>query len=257
MTIFKGKDETAAIEKAVKQLAATKDQLEIKVLQTAHHGFLGIGLRPAKIKVTLRKENHNLSKSVVDNDKPHEENVQPEKTTPEITMTPEEKLQKQMAENHQHNLAKVKTAMAGLTDYLIKIYQQLGITVEPRIQEVKVHHCEVNLETEHPGQVVGYHGRRINAIEQLGVAFLNYHGVREVELILNTGDYREKRRATLDKLMERSVTQVIATGQAVFLDPMPARERKYLHKLAEQHAEVRTYSHGREPFRSIVIAPQN
>lgn len=257
MTIFTGKDETVAIEKAVKQLAVTKEQLVIKVLQTAHHGFLGIGRRPAKVEVTLRRKNNDPSISVVNKDKQREENEQPKKTTPEIAVTPEEKLQKQMAENHQHNLAKVKDAMVGLTDYLIDIYQQLGITVKPQLQVVKVHHCEVSLETEHPGQVVGYHGRRINAIEQLGVAFLNYHGVREVELILNTGDYREKRRVTLDKLMERSVTQVIATGQAVFLDPMPARERKYLHKLAEQHAEVRTYSHGREPFRSIVIAPQN
>ena len=257
MTIFTGKDETVAIEKAVKQLAVTKDQLVIKVLQTAHHGFLGIGRRPAKVEVTLRRKNDDPSKSAVNSGKQREGNVQPEKTTPKKTMTPEEKLQKQMAENHQHNLAKVKDAMEGLTDYLIEIYHQLGITVKPQLQVVKVHHCEVSLETEQPGQVVGYHGRRINAIEQLGVAFLNYHGVREVELILNTGDYREKRRATLDKLMERSVTQVIATGQAVILDPMPARERKYLHKLAEQHAEVRTYSHGREPFRSIVIAPQN
>lgn len=257
MTIFTGKDETVAIEKAVKQLAVTKDQLVIKVLQTAHHGFLGIGRRPAKIEATLRRKNDDPSKSAVNSGKHREGNVQPEKTTPKKTMTPEEKLQKQMAENHQHNLAKVKDAMEGLTDYLIEIYHQLGITVKPQLQVVKVHHCEVSLETEQPGQVVGYHGRRINAIEQLGVAFLNYHGVREVELILNTGDYREKRRATLDKLMERSVTQVIATGQAVFLDSMPARERKYLHKLAEQHAEVRTYSHGREPFRSIVIAPQN
>ena len=100
MTIFTGKEETVAIEKAVKQLAVTKDQLVIKVLQTAHHGFLGIGRRPAKVEVTLRRKNDDPSKSVVNGGKQRKENVQPEKTTSEKTMTPAEKLQKQMVGNH-------------------------------------------------------------------------------------------------------------------------------------------------------------
>ena len=63
-------------------------------------------------------------------------------------------------------------------------------------------------------------------------------------------------KVALAKLAQRSVTEVIATQQAVFLAPMPARERKFLHQYLETEPQVKTYSHGREPYRSLVIAPK-
>lgn len=75
--------------------------------------------------------------------------------------------------------------------------------------------------------------------------------------MLNSGDYRQHREQALRKLMANSITKVIAYNQAVYLDPMPARERKLLHKLGEASGKVKTYSHGREPYRSVVIAPKD
>lgn len=263
MTIFIGSDEASALQKATDHFGVSQDQLQVQVLQTARRGFLGIGKRPAKINVTVKEHQASTpdKQPIPARDQQPaehpavEQDDQPAATQP--VLTPEERAQREMAENHQHNLEVMKAAAQGLQDYLQAIYQQLGIKVQPEIKAMRAHDCTINLVTEKTGQVVGYHGRRLNAVEQLGAAYLNYHGVKDVELVLDTGDYRAKRRATLDKIMERSVTQVIATNQAVFLDPMPARERKYLHKLAENNDQVRTYSHGREPFRSIVIAPQN
>lgn len=261
MTVFTGKDEAVLIQQAEKHFGVSQDHLVIKVIQTARRGFLGIGRRQAKLAITRQENEESTKRSAIKahDDEHREQEVQQEKPLVEkqSELTAVADLQQQMAANHQRNLVKLKDAMPGLQAYLVAIYQQLGVTVEPQIGEEKVHHCKIDLKAEHPGQVVGYHGRRLNAVEQLGVAYLNYHGIREIELVLDTGNYREKRQATLNKVMERSVTQVIATGQAVFLDPMPARERKYLHHLAEQHPQVRTYSHGRDPFRSVVIAPQN
>ena len=86
---------------------------------------------------------------------------------------------------------------------------------------------------------------------------MNYHGASKTIVILDTANYRQRRQKALHTLAERSVTEVVATGQAVFLDPMPARERKQIHKELENNRHVRTYSHGREPYRSVVIAPAN
>ncbi len=259
MTIFIGKDKETALQKATKYFAVGREQLQIKELQTARRGFLGIGKRPAKLEVTLKskqvqKKQKQAEKSVTNSPSPKpavvDQPVQQE-------LTAEEQAQQQMAENHQRNFNIMKKAVGGLQQYLNDIYQQLGIEIRPEIRIIRAHYCEVDLVAENTGQVVGYHGRRINAVEQLGAAYLNYHGIRDVDLMLDSDHYRDKRRTTLNKIMERSITQVIASNQAVFLDPMPARERKYLHKLAEKEHRVRTYSHGREPFRSIVIAPQN
>ena len=76
-------------------------------------------------------------------------------------------------------------------------------------------------------------------------------------VILDTANYRQRREESLRQLAERSVMEVVSTGQAVFLDPMPARERKQLHQELQENDHVKTYSHGREPYRSVVIAPKN
>lgn len=133
----------------------------------------------------------------------------------------------------------------------------LGVTAKPKIVKLRTHELVVDLQADNSGRVIGFHGRRINALEQLGTAFLSYHGVDDPGLILDTSNYRQKRQQSLEKLAARCVTEVIATGQAVFLDPMPARERKYLHHVLEDNPRVKTYSHGRDPYRSVVVAPKN
>lgn len=259
--IFTGKDETTARQAAVEHFGVGPDRLTVRVVQAARHGFLGLGRRPAKIEVAVKQVDQAAPKQHPASNQGAGTTVKQKKTetmaSQPMKLTPEEQAQEEMAKNHQRNLATMAEAAKGLQEYLVAIYRQLGIKVHAELTAVRAHECEINLVTEQAGQVVGYHGRRLNAVEQLGAAYLNYHGVHDVSLVLDTGDYRARRRESLEKIMERSITQVIATNQAVFLDPMPARERKYLHKLGEKSGQVRTYSHGREPFRSIVIAPKN
>jgi spoIIIJ-associated protein len=131
------------------------------------------------------------------------------------------------------------------------------VETTPQVKQVAAHEITVDIQSPASGRVIGHHGRRINAMEQLAAAFMDYHGAPKTAVVLDTSDYRQRRREALHELAERSVTEVVASGQAVFLDPMPARERKQLHRELEDNAHVRTYSHGREPYRSVVIAPRN
>lgn len=266
MTIYTGTSEEQAIQKAEAELKMPRQHLIIRVVQTARRGFFGIGKRLAKVDVTVNassvKQSTKQSGSSQANTSHHQQNQVRHKKNGKVQkqqpqLTPEEQAKRQLQVNHQHNMAAMKTASQALLKYLQAVYQQLGIQVQPHLQEVRAHYCQIDLTTKQAGQVIGYHGRRINAVEELGAAFLNYHGIRDVELMLDTSNYRAKRKEKLTQVMDQSITQVIASGQAVFLDPMPARERKYLHKLAEHHDRIKTYSHGREPFRSIVIAPRN
>lgn len=254
--IFSGKNEKEAIDQAVQKLNCDRQNLKIVVIQQARRGFFGIGKRPAKIKVEYQKKQvqkpiikNNTKKVIVPNNKSvSNSNHQ----APGMNFEQDEELA-----NHRKNMQKMHLASQKLITYLTNVYRVIGVTVSPKITHITARHCEINLVSTENGRVIGYHGRRINAMERLGAAFLNYHGINDVRLILDTGDYRKRRKETLTRIMDRSITQVIATNRAVFLDPMPARERKYLHQLGAKSGKVRTYSHGREPFRSIVIAPMN
>ena len=105
--------------------------------------------------------------------------------------------------------------------------------------------------------MIGKHGRRINAMEQLSNTFMDYHGVAKVSVELDTSNYRERRQEAVHNLAQKAAMEVVASRKAVFMDPMPARERKQIHQELEDNDHVKTYSHGREPYRSIVIAPND
>ena len=114
----------------------------------------------------------------------------------------------------------------------------------------------IDCQTDKEGLLIGKHGRTINALQQLCEFYLNNHGVNYVEVVLDTANYRERRRKILIDLATRSARDVEATGQPVHLDSMPAFERKQIHLALENFDDVLTYSVGNEPNREVVIGPR-
>lgn len=271
MKKFEGTTIDAALAAAATQLGIAKGELQYQVTQEPRHGFLGIGKRMAIIQVTVPKTTPQKEKSAQNShNRPRQVKKQPtrhekheparEKQAKRAQTKPldeKEKLAQEARANHVRNLHRMQAVSKGLVKYLTDALSALNIQGQVKIDQLRVHDLKLVVETKSPSRVVGYHGRRINALESLGATYLTYHGIKDAQLVLDTGDYRERRRQSLKNLMADSVTEVIATNRAVFLDPMPARERKLLHKLAEKSPAVKTYSHGKEPFRSVVIAPRN
>lgn len=268
MKTFEGKTVEEAITQAMKTLQMSRDQLTIQVLVRPKRGFLGIGKRLAKIGVQSKPKQR--SRAAVVKKEPavpskkrlsqQPTSAKEKKIVPQAAakkLTDKEAEAAEMERRHQANLNKMQTASQELIKYLTAVFKEFGIKVNPRVVNMRAHELTIDLHADKTSRVIGFHGRRLNAIEQLGTAFLTYQGVDDPGLVLDTANYREKRRQSLEKLASRCVTEVIATGQAVFLDPMPARERKYLHRVLENNPHVKTYSHGREPYRSVVVAAKN
>ncbi|KRL27828.1 RNA-binding protein [Limosilactobacillus frumenti DSM 13145] len=262
---FKGATVEEAVKAASQQLGTNEDHLTVTVIQQPRHGFLGIGRRAAVIEAKVKPTKESKPKvakvakkvkpaksKVANKVKSHHQPVQPNHKKADGEIDPAE-----MKRRHEENVNRVRESSQQLIQYLSDIFTELKVHVEPEIKEVRSHEVVIDLKSEQSGRIIGHHGRRINALEQLSNAFMNYHGASKTIVILDTANYRQRRQKALHTLAERSVTEVVATGQAVFLDPMPARERKQIHKELENNRHVRTYSHGREPYRSVVIAPAN
>lgn len=252
MTIFVGKTIEEAKKQAAAKLAPTAtEKLVIKVLQQPRHGFLGIGRRQAKIEATIQK-------AVGKQSQPKPAKAKTTKPSQQPTVTKDDQLDPaEIKRRHQANIKRSQVAGQQLLKYLTTVFKELGIDVTPEITDTQAHELKVDLKTAQSGRVIGRHGRRINAMEQLSNTFMDYHGAAKVRVVLDTANYRERRRKTVSQLAERAVTEVVASGKAVFMNPMPAVERKQIHQELENNPHVKTYSHGREPYRSIVIAPKN
>ncbi len=273
MSEYQGKTYQDAVLKAQQDLNKPQAELTITVVDPGRRGLFGLGARPVKIEAVVKKvvepATPTLSSSPeevapVQQEEPVEQTPQlieepvateqPEgnpEGAPDGQLSPAE-----IAARHEQNLHRMSAAATKLVDYLEQAYRALGVDVSATVQSSGAKDVTIELNAPTPGRVIGYHGRRINAFEVLSVAFLNYQGVKDAQVTLDSEGYRAKRVQTITRIGERAVTDVIASGQAVFLDPMPARERKLLHKQLEDNPNVKTYSQGREPFRSVVIAPK-
>lgn len=271
MTSFSAETLEEAKQAAAKHFSISQEMLKIQVVQKPRRGFFGIGKRPAIIEaVPLKKKktpNRPKTNRQTKRQKPTKNESHSVKKSPQAVKqrpvkpvqqkTPEELEQEQIAKNHERNVKRMRKAANGCCGYLEDILRELGVQGTAQVNNLRAHSLNIEIKTRQSSKVIGYHGRQINALEELGMAYLNYHGVHDPGLVLDTANYRERRKKAIAKLADRCVTEVIATGQAVFLDPMPARERKELHRLLENNPKVKTYSHGREPFRSVVVVPSN
>jgi spoIIIJ-associated protein len=81
------------------------------------------------------------------------------------------------------------------------------------------------------------------------------YGQERKEVTVDAAGYRERRRATLESLADRTAQQVRTSGVRVELDPMTAVERKVVHLKLQDVEGVATASEGTEPNRYVVVLP--
>ena len=111
-----------------------------------------------------------------------------------------------------------------------------------------------HINTDKPGLVIGKHGKIINSLETLAQILTHSHVRKRVAVEVNVGDYRERREQTLEKLAERTADQVTVEREDVTLSPLPARERKIIHRCLSKYSHIKTQSQGRDPHRYMVVS---
>jgi spoIIIJ-associated protein len=104
--------------------------------------------------------------------------------------------------------------------------------------------------------LIGRHGQTIDAVQYLLNAISHRaYGDERKEVVVDAAGYRERRRATLEALAERTAEQVRASGARVEREPMTAVERKVVHVKLKELGGVETASEGTEPNRYVVVLP--
>ena len=94
----------------------------------------------------------------------------------------------------------------------------------------------------------------MNALQVILNSIANRNCDVRVRVILDIGDYKQKREIALEELADKISKTVSRTGKQVTLEPMMAYERKIIHNRLQQSKYVKTYSIGEEPYRKVVIA---
>lgn len=112
---------------------------------------------------------------------------------------------------------------------------------------------QITIEVEDAGKVIGHRGECLSAIQYLANIIENAHNPSAKRVVVDAGDYKQKREEALRALAIRVAGKVEATGRPYRMDPMNAFERRIVHTELHNLSSVETHSEGVEPFRRIIV----
>ncbi len=247
MPIYENLTVAEAIQEGLQVLGITKDQAVIEVLDEGKKGFLGLGKKQARV---------SIEKRIVEEPAPVEEVPAKLLVEPDPVTTEDASSVMEAAASEPVLLTDLsdEEALAQLGIYLTNISKALNapaLVKTARQDGVIVFH----LETQKQGILIGKHGKTLNALQYLAQVYIHRIAKNKLSIVVNVGDYREKRQAILERLASRTAEKVKRTGRPVFLEPMPAFERKQIHSVLSKDAYVQTHSEGDEPYRYLVVEP--
>ena len=126
------------------------------------------------------------------------------------------------------------------------------VSIEEADDEVR---ATVDGDGEELGLLIGKHGSTIDALQHL-VARIAYRGLDERKaVVIDAAGYRERREAALRRAADQAVSDAVAFGRPVELEPMSSPERRIVHTYLRDRTEVQTHSEGDEPERRLVVSP--
>ena len=129
----------------------------------------------------------------------------------------------------------------------------LAVDVEVKMNEEEKE-MDVNLSGAEMGLLIGKRGQTLDSLQYLVSLVVNKESEEYLRVKLDTENYRERRKETLETLAKNIAYKVKRTRRPVSLEPMNPYERRIIHSALQNDKYVFTKSEGEEPFRHIVIA---
>ena len=265
---FSAKTADEAIIKASIELGVSSENLEIQVVTEGSSGFFGIGKKPAIIKARRKeetlpeepvaeeiKESVPVKKEVKKTDKaaekPVEETVKPVRHQETKKEQPKPREEKKIIKRSEEEIAEIK---AEAEMFLSGVFKAMELGVELKIEYTAE---DGSLEVEFIGQdmgiLIGKRGQTLDSLQYLTSLVVNKGRQGYVRVKLDTEDYRNRRKETLENLAKSIAYKVRKTRKPVSLEPMNPYERRIIHSALQGNRYVETYSEGSEPYRHVVV----
>ncbi len=245
-----------ALEDAQVKLGVTSDQIEYEVLEKGSTGFLGIGNKPALIRVWKKEMVEDAPENAeeaevpeTDTEEPLEEEMQGSVSGGEEGEVTEEVTGPDAEEKSREDLV----ACAG--NFLKEVLANMGFDdAQIRIEmEEDGKSMDVEISGSNMGILIGKRGQTLDSLQYLVSLVVNRHSDSYVRVKLDTEEYRARRKETLENLARNIAYKVKKTRRPVSLEPMNPYERRIIHFALQNDPYVTTYSEGEEPYRHVIV----
>ena len=270
---FSAKTVDEAITKACLEFGVSSEKLEIQVIFEGSSGFFGLGAKPARIRVHKKEEiwpeEPVVEKVIPVNEKKvvkepvkeikkevkkeikkeiKKENPKPQEEKKETAKPREEK---KVVERSEEEIAAIKE---DALKFLNGVFKAMELEVEMKMDYKD---AEGNLDIEFLGEdmgiLIGKRGQTLDSLQYLTSLVVNKGRQGYIRVKLDTEDYRNRRKETLENLAKSIAYKVRKTRKPVSLEPMNPYERRIIHSALQGNRYVETYSEGNEPYRHVVV----
>jgi spoIIIJ-associated protein len=234
-----------AIARGLSQLGLSQDRVEVEVLDPGSRGFLGIGSRQARVKLSVKAagEAQASVRSDVSGARALEEEYPTEAGMP-------------LGQWDEQKALEVAQRVVGELLERMKVQARLRVRLQPPQEENAQPAVWVEVQGDDLSILIGRRSETLNALQYISSLIVSREMGVWVPLIIDVQGYRARRERQLRILARRMAEQAVLTGRRQVLEPMPANERRIIHLELRDHPDVVTESIGEEPNRKVTIVPK-
>ena len=237
-----------AITEACVKLGLTSDQIEYEVVEKGSSGFLGIGNKPAQIKAWKKDA------KPADTAAKEETTEKTEKTSDSVVSVEKKQNERKVTVLSDSS---VEAFSASAKEFLGKVFDAMHLEVQIDTSYDKENNClDIELSGKEMGVIIGKRGQTLDSLQYLTKLAINTNTEEKIKVKVDTEDYRNRRKKTLENLASNVAYKVKKTGRPVELEPMNPFERRVIHSTLQNNHYVKTHSVGEEPDRYVVVSPK-
>ncbi len=250
-----GKTPDEAIEAALSQLGAGRDEVAIDVVSEGRGGLLGIGSEPAIVRVTLLQPADEPPEGSEPDD-----DAQPDALAGFAALADDYDDDFDDYDDYEEEEEEETSEVVRVGyDVLSTLLGKMGVSADVYLREPYTGDSEgpvFEIEGDDSGLLIGTRGETLRALQFI-VSFLVSRRIGErTNLMVDVEGYQQRRYDSVANLARRVAQRVAQRGRSIPLEPMPPNERRQVHMALADRTDVITESDGYGDRRKVVIHPK-
>ncbi len=243
---YSGSSVNDLITDACQDLGVTSDRLDYVVVDEGSSGFLGLGAKNAVIKARIKSDENEADESTGSDEKPVSEAKESSAASSDHGRKSDEPvIPVKNPEKYEAEAVKF------LEDVFAAMKMEASISTSFDLSENALN---IEIKGDDMGVLIGKRGATLDSLQYLVSLVVNKESEQYIRVKVDTEDYRERRRATLENLAKNVSAKVKRTGRPYELESMNPYERRIIHSALQDNEYVYTYSEGEGNNRHIVVA---
>ncbi len=173
----------------------------------------------------------------------------------EILREERERAEKEKRERENRKPVNVEACSNAAKNFLSQVLGAMSMEVEIDVAyNDEERELTINLIGDDMGILIGKRGQTLDSLQYLTSLIVNKQTEGYLRVKLDTENYRERRKATLEELARNIAFKVKRTRKSVSLEPMNPYERRIIHSALQNNKYVVTRSEGEDPYRHVVVS---